>query len=65
MPDVDVDWLISVGDVVEVLSDLADVDVLCCGSRGYGPARRVLLGGVSTRLVRRARRPLVVVPRSG
>ncbi|MCM4079726.1 universal stress protein [Paractinoplanes hotanensis] len=28
-----------------------------CGSRGYGPARRVLLGGVSTRLVRRACRP--------
>jgi nucleotide-binding universal stress UspA family protein len=41
------------------------VDVLFCGSRGYGPTRRVLLGGVSTRLVRRARRPVVVVPRSG
>jgi nucleotide-binding universal stress UspA family protein len=65
VPDVTVDWQISVGDVVEVLAELDDVDLLFCGSRGYGPARRVLLGGVSTRLVRRARRPLVVVPRSG
>ena len=53
------------GDVVEVLADLgdADVDVLYCGSRGYGPVRRVLLGGVSARLVRRARSPVVVAPR--
>jgi nucleotide-binding universal stress UspA family protein len=60
-----VDWEIRAGDVVEALADLDDVDVLFCGSRGYGPARRVLLGGVSARLVRRARRPVVVVPRSG
>jgi nucleotide-binding universal stress UspA family protein len=58
------DWEIRTGDVVESLADLDDVDVLFCGSRGYGPARRVLLGGVSARLVRRARRPVVVVPRS-
>jgi nucleotide-binding universal stress UspA family protein len=53
------------GDVVEVLADLdrTDLDVLYCGSRGYGPVRRVLLGGVSSRLIRRARSPLVVVPR--
>ena len=61
----DVDWEVRTGDVVESLADLDDVDVLFCGSRGYGPARRVLLGGVSARLVRRARRPVVVVPRSG
>lgn len=65
VPDVDVDWAILAGDVVETLSELVEVDVLFCGSRGYGPARRVLLGGVSTRLLRRARRPVVVVPRSG
>jgi len=59
------DWEVRTGDVVESLADLDDVDVLFCGSRGYGPARRVLLGGVSARLVRRARRPVVVVPRSG
>jgi nucleotide-binding universal stress UspA family protein len=65
VPDVQVDWTLLGGDVVEALAELDDVDVLFCGSRGYGPARRVLLGGVSTRLVRRAKRPVVVVPRSG
>ena len=59
------DWEVRTGDVVETLAELDDVDVLFCGSRGYGPARRVLLGGVSARLLRRARRPVVVVPRSG
>jgi nucleotide-binding universal stress UspA family protein len=62
---VTVDWEIRSGKVVDTLSDLDDVDVLFCGSRGYGPGRRVVLGGVSTRLVRGARRPVVVVPRSG
>ena len=54
------------GEVVESLAALGpdDVDVLVCGSRGYGPARRVLLGGVSSRLIRRARLPVVVVPRA-
>ena len=53
------------GNVVEVLAELDedDVDVLFCGSRGYGPIRRVLLGGVSSRLVRHAKSPVVVVPR--
>ena len=53
------------GDVVEVLADLCgdEVDILYCGSRGYGPVRRVLLGGVSSRLVRRARGAVVVAPR--
>ncbi|MEV6635343.1 universal stress protein [Actinoplanes sp. NPDC051470] len=62
---VEVDWKLLTGHVVEALTELDEVDVLCCGSRGYGPARRVLLGGVSTKLVRGARSPLVVVPRSG
>jgi nucleotide-binding universal stress UspA family protein len=51
------------GDIVHVLAELDEVDVLFCGSRGYGPARRVLLGGVSSRLVRQARSPIIVVPR--
>jgi nucleotide-binding universal stress UspA family protein len=51
------------GDVVDVLSELDEVDVLFCGSRGYGPTLRVLLGGVSSRLVRSARTPIIVVPR--
>ena len=64
VPACDADWRIVAGNVVDELADLDEVDVLYCGSRGYGPARRVLLGGVSARLIRRARRPVVVVPRS-
>jgi nucleotide-binding universal stress UspA family protein len=54
------------GDVVDCLAALDDreCDLLVCGSRGYGPVRRVLLGGVSSRLVRRAACPVVVVPRA-
>jgi nucleotide-binding universal stress UspA family protein len=54
------------GAVVESLAALGrdDVDVLVCGSRGYGPVRRVLLGGVSSRLIRSAQLPLTVVPRA-
>ena len=63
--DLHVDWKILGGEVIETLGELDDVDVLFCGSRGYGPARRVLLGGVSARLVRGAKLPVVVVPRSG
>jgi len=53
------------GDTVEALAalDEHEVDLLVCGSRGYGPVRRVLLGGVLRRLVRRAACPVVVVPR--
>jgi nucleotide-binding universal stress UspA family protein len=53
------------GPVVDTLADLLpeDVDLLVCGSRGYGPARRVLLGGVSSRLLKHARVPVVIVPR--
>jgi nucleotide-binding universal stress UspA family protein len=54
------------GAVVESLAALGpnDVDVLVCGSRGYGPVCRVLLGGVSSPLIRRARLPVTVVPRA-
>jgi nucleotide-binding universal stress UspA family protein len=53
------------GNVVEVLAELGgeDIDVLFCGSRGYGPVRRVFLGGVSYKLIRLARSPVIVVPR--
>lgn len=54
------------GDVADALGalDERDVDLLICGSRGYGPLSRVLLGGVSARLIRRAAAPVLVVPRS-
>jgi nucleotide-binding universal stress UspA family protein len=53
------------GPVVDTLADLLpeDVDLLVCGSRGYGPARRVLLGGVSSKLLKHARVPVLIVPR--
>jgi nucleotide-binding universal stress UspA family protein len=53
------------GDTVEALAalDEHEADLLVCGSRGYGPVRRVLLGGVLRRLIRRAACPVVVVPR--
>lgn len=41
----------------------ADRDLLIVGSRGYGPVRRTLLGGVSAELARTAECPLLVLPR--
>jgi nucleotide-binding universal stress UspA family protein len=53
-----------VGDPAEVLVDLTRrLDLLVCGSRGYGPLRAVLLGAVSHRIVAAARCPVIVVPR--
>jgi len=54
------------GDVVDELAALDDheCDLLVCGSRGYGPVRRVLLGGVARKLTRRAACPVMVVPRA-
>jgi nucleotide-binding universal stress UspA family protein len=39
-----------------------DLDLLVCGSRGYGPVRTLLLGGTSHALVRKAACPVLVVP---
>jgi nucleotide-binding universal stress UspA family protein len=58
---VDIDALL--GDPAEKLVELSDqLDVLVCGSRGYGPIRAVLLGSVSRRLVAEARCPVIVLP---
>lgn len=40
------------------------LDLLCLGSRGYGPVRRVLLGSVSSDVVNHAASALLVVPRT-
>jgi nucleotide-binding universal stress UspA family protein len=40
-----------------------ELDLLVCGSRGYGPLRSVLVGGVSSALAHTAACPLLVVPR--
>ncbi len=54
------------GGVVDALAalDEEDCQLLVCGSRGYGPVGRVLLGGVSSRLIRRAACPVMVVQRA-
>jgi nucleotide-binding universal stress UspA family protein len=40
-----------------------DLDLLVTGSRGYGPARRLMLGSTSTRLVHAAPCPVLVLTR--
>ena len=40
-----------------------NLDLLISGSRGYGPMRAVLLGGVSRRLAAEAHCPVIVLPR--
>lgn len=51
------------GDPADALAAASsDLDLLVCGSRGYGPARTLLLGGTSHALVRTAACPVVVVP---
>ena len=52
-------------DVVDALADLPGEHpgILVCGSRGYGPLKQILLGSVSTQLVRKAAYPVLVVPR--
>jgi nucleotide-binding universal stress UspA family protein len=41
----------------------AHLDLLVCGSRGYGPLRAVLLGGVTHRVTSAAHCPVLVLPR--
>ena len=48
-------------DVLVGMSEM--VDILVVGSRGYGPLKAVLLGGVSGQVIRSAACPVVVVPR--
>lgn len=46
----------------ELVRRSPDLDLLVVGSRGQGPVRRLLLGSTSSRLVREARCPVLVVP---
>ena len=63
-PGVSADSAVLDGDVVSVLVEDAQADdLLFTGSRAKGPFRRVLLGSVSTHLLRDAACPVVVVPR--
>lgn len=63
-PGVEIEYDIFVDDPAGALLRVsAHVNLLVCGSRGYGPLRTVLLGGVSRRLVDGARCPVLVLPR--
>jgi nucleotide-binding universal stress UspA family protein len=53
------------GDPVRKLLEAAEVgiDLLVLGSRGFGPVMRLLIGSVSSRVIREAACPVLVVPR--
>lgn len=60
----DVEADVTYGDPSEELVSFGDqVDLLIVGSRGYGPVGRLLHGSTSNQLARRARCPLLVLPR--
>jgi nucleotide-binding universal stress UspA family protein len=60
----DVEGALHVGKAADVLIGLSEtVDAMVVGSRGYGPLKAVLLGGVSGQVIRSAACPVIVVPR--
>ena len=62
--DLEADGTQHVGRPADVLAGLSEtVDLLVVGSRGYGPIKAVLVGGVSGQVIRSAACPVVVVPR--
>ena len=65
LPDgVRVETAVVLGDPVgELVKQSEDADLLVLGSRGYGPLRAVLLGGVSGRVMRKSACPVIIVPR--
>jgi nucleotide-binding universal stress UspA family protein len=63
IPDIEGEAVYGVAE--EELTRLSeDVNLLVVGSRGYGPARRMMFGSVSNYLQRHARCSLLVVPRT-
>jgi nucleotide-binding universal stress UspA family protein len=63
--DVDVEAVFLIGNPArELAGQSSQLDLLVLGSRGYGPLRAVLLGGVSHVVVRNAACPVVVLPRA-
>jgi nucleotide-binding universal stress UspA family protein len=57
--------LLQSGDPVQKLLEVAEVgvDLLVLGSRGFGPVMRLLIGSVSSRVIRGAACPVMVIPR--
>jgi nucleotide-binding universal stress UspA family protein len=61
---IEVESDVSVQDAADFLIAASEnVDLLVCGSRGYGPRRAVLLGGVSRRVVAESACPVIVLAR--
>jgi nucleotide-binding universal stress UspA family protein len=61
---VEVESDVSVGDPAHFLIAASErLDLLVCGSRGYGPLRAVLLGGVTRRVTTEAHCPVIVLAR--
>ena len=62
--DLEAEGTLHTGRPADVLIALSEtVNLLVIGSRGYGPLKAVLLGGVSGQVIRSAACPVVVVPR--
>ena len=60
----DMEGDISAQDAADFLIAASEhLDLLVCGSRGYGPRRAVLLGGVSRRVATEASCPVIVLAR--
>jgi nucleotide-binding universal stress UspA family protein len=53
------------GDAVQKLLEASGsgVELMVLGSRGFGPVMRLLIGSVSSRVIRAAKCPVMVVPR--
>ena len=64
-PDIDAEGEVIFGHARKELTAMTEyLDLLVMGSRGWGPARRVLLGSTSSHLVDHAACPVLVVPRA-
>jgi nucleotide-binding universal stress UspA family protein len=62
--DVPVEVEAFVGEPAETIVRVSEhLDLLVCGSRGYGPLRAVLLGSVTRQVLAEARCPVIVLPR--
>jgi nucleotide-binding universal stress UspA family protein len=63
-PGLEVEADVSVQDAADFLVAASQhVDLLVCGSRGYGPQRAVMLGGVSHKVTAAAHCPVIVLAR--
>lgn len=65
-PDLEAMSSVLEGDVAEVIANASrgdGADLLYVGSRGYGPLREALLGGVAGALLHTTHIPLVIFPR--